>query len=658
MSDARVASTQRAAPAKPRALTLYVAFVILGGAAILAHSIASLPSAPHPWQWMLFGICGILTGSFTINIVSVSASISVADTFFIAATLLFGPGPATVAMALDTGLLSWRKNHPIERIVFNTVAPAMSIWIAGQVFFLLAKVPPLDQGGTPAADVIGPLFGLTIVYFVLNSGFTAVAVGLEARKSAVAIWRQHFLWLSIGYLAAASIAFCFILLSQKVSAAAVIIVVPVLAVFHLTLRSSFGRLEDAQKHLGDLDRLYLSTVETLAMAIDAKDDVTHSHVRRVQAYAVGLAQALGVNTDEELKAIKAAALLHDTGKLAVPEHILNKPGKLTESEFEKMKLHVDVGADILSLVEFPYPVVPIVRCHHENWDGSGYPRGVKGEAIPIGARILSVVDCFDALTSDRPYRRAMTEDAALAILRERSGSMYDPHVVDTFIRVHRDIAVGESETEEQRDVMRRITSSRADSKPATVVETAPLPAASDDVLAFVSLARIASGDGSVADVLALSSNLIADLIPEATGAWYLHDAGRTQLVVSHPFGPAAHVLSGTSIGVGQRLTGWVAASRQAVVNSDAALDLEDAVHRADPVLRSCASVPLLMGESCVGVLSLYAADGSVFDDNRGRLLQMIAPHLASAIHAAARNGSAVAAPDKVQARELRLVSTR
>src|SRR6185436_6522779 len=157
------------------------------------------------------------------------------------------------------------------------------------------------------------------------------------------------------------------------------------------------------------------------------------------------AKELGVVDELMLKAIEAAALLHDTGKLAVPEHILNKPGKLTESEFEQMKLHVDVGADILSLVKFPYPVVPIVRCHHESWDGSGYPRGVSGEDIPIGARILSVVDCFDALTSDRPYRRRMTTEDAIAILLERSGTMYDHHVVDTFLRIHGDIALGSAD---------------------------------------------------------------------------------------------------------------------------------------------------------------------------------------------------------------------
>src|SRR5690349_14505109 len=176
------------------------------------------------------------------------------------------------------------------------------------------------------------------------------------------------------------------------------------------------------------------------MAIDAKDQITHGHIRRVQIFAVGLARAMGVTATDQLKAVEAAALLHDMGKLAVPEHILNKPGKLTAAEFEKMKLHAGAGADILSAINFPYPVVPIVRHHHENWDGTGYPDGIRGTDIPIGARILSVVDCFDALTSDRPYRPRVSDEAAIAILLERRGSMYDPLVVDTFLQIHREIA--------------------------------------------------------------------------------------------------------------------------------------------------------------------------------------------------------------------------
>ena len=201
-----------------------------------------------------------------------------------------------------------------------------------------------------------------------------------------------------------------------------------------------GRVEDANRHLSQLNSLYISTIETLAMAIDAKDQITHGHIRRVQQYAVALARAVGIRDEAQLRAIEAAALLHDMGKLAVPEYILNKPGPLTPAEFEKMKLHASVGADILSSIEFPYPVVPIVRHHHESWDGSGYPAGLKGADIPIGARVLSVVDCFDALTSDRPYRPRLSDSDAIKILRDRRGSMYDPLVVDSFLKVHAEIS--------------------------------------------------------------------------------------------------------------------------------------------------------------------------------------------------------------------------
>jgi putative nucleotidyltransferase with HDIG domain len=409
-----------------------------------------------------------------------------------------------------------------------------------------------------------------------------------------------------------------------------------------------------------MDRLYLSTVETLAMAIDAKDDCTHSHVRRVQAYAVGLARALGIADEPSLKAMEAAALLHDTGKLAVPEHILNKPGKLTESEFEKMKQHVDVGADILSLVEFPYPVVPIVRAHHENWDGSGYPRGMRGEDIPIGARILSVVDCFDALTSDRPYRRAMTDQAAIDILLERRGRMYDPHVVDTFIRVYRDISVAAADAVERRQVLQKITQSRQP-------EIAPLPdsaretGASARVLAFVSLARVASGDATIADVLALESHLLEDLMPGVTGAWFLPTASRDHLTVVDAFGPSAGVLRGTTVAMGERLTGWVGVQRQPIVNSDAALDLPGHREGSLSTLQYCVSVPLVRGDALVGVLTLYGSQP--FAEDTGRLLQMVSPHLAAPIDIAAASRSlasadAAAAADKASPSGLRLVSTR
>jgi putative nucleotidyltransferase with HDIG domain len=646
------------------ALKPFVRAVVAIGAAVIVHSVVAVAGTPRPYEWLLFAALAIATGSFSVKIASVVATISISDTFFITLAVLFGPAPAAIAIAADSLIMSWRLGHAWRRIALNIAAPAVSMWAGAQAFFLIARVSPIAHSDVAVGSLIAPLLLMTLIYFALNSGLIATAVGLESGQSPVDIWRRHFQWLGIGYMASASLAFCFVLLIQQVSFLAAIVILPMLAVFHLTLKASYGRLEDARRHLADVDRLYLSTVETLAMAIDAKDDVTHSHVRRVQAYAVGMARELGFTDESTLKAIEAAALLHDTGKLAVPEHILNKPGKLTPSEFEKMKLHVDVGADILSLVDFPYPVVPIVRCHHENWDGTGYPRGVKGEAIPIGARILSVVDCFDALTSDRPYRRAMTEEAALGILRERSGKMYDPAVVDMFIKVFRDIPVASHDAAETTEVMQRIAQSKHEA-PAPVVEAPAVPstfAASSNLLACVSLARVAGGEGSLADVLALSSNLVNDILPAATGAWFVPDQARDQLVVADAFGPAAAILAGFSVDVGDRLTGWVAASRQPILNSDASLDLGGRQEGNEPRLLTCMSVPLVAGETLVGVLSLYSAEAEGFNEDRGRLIQMIAPHLATAISAAARNAAAKGAPvvaEKAQpTAPLRLVAAR
>jgi putative nucleotidyltransferase with HDIG domain len=644
----------------------YIWLVGAAGAAVIGHSLAQLPYTPHPLEWFLFAALAVATGSFAIRIASIAAAISVSDTFFITSALLFGPAPATVAIAIDSAVVSWRRGHRWERVAFNAVAPAVSIWVAAKCFFLIADVQPLSlASATPIAPLILPLVYLTIIYFALNSGLMAIAVGLEASRSPFEVWRRHFLWLSVGYLAGASVAFCVVVLIDRVGLGAVALILPVLAVFHLTLRATFGRLDDANKYVAKVDRLYLSTIETLAMAIDAKDDVTHNHIRRVQASVMALARALGVTDELELKALEAAALLHDTGKLAVPEHILNKPGGLTAAEFEKMKRHVDIGADILSLVEFPFPIVPIVRAHHESWDGSGYPRGLSGTEIPIGARILSVVDCFDALTSDRPYRRRLTDEAALDILRERRGRAYDPEIVDKFIAIYKTIVVANVDAPEHRHVMQQIRrTNQADESPITSGSASPAApvAASDDMLAFVSLARIVSGDCTLADVFALSSSLILDIVPGATAAWYVPDPGSDQLVLAGAFGPAAQSLKGLRMDVGYRVTGWVAAHRQMITNSLAALDIGDRAQLLKPALASCLSAPIMMGDTFVGVLTLYSSQPA-FDEATGRMVQMVTPHIARAIHATAQSSLAKepsGPSDKphISARDLRLVSNR
>ncbi len=202
---------------------------------------------------------------------------------------------------------------------------------------------------------------------------------------------------------------------------------------YLIYRSGSARLRAKNDEISALGSLHLATAEALATAIDAKDQTSHCHVRRVQIYAAGMGEVFGLSANE-IAALKAGALLHDVGKLAVPPHILNKPGPLTPAEFEKMKIHTVVGAQILGRVDFPYPVLPIIRHHHEQWDGRGYPDRLRGEQIPITARIISVVDCFDSVREDRPFRRGMTLDEATALLLRGSGIHFDPKVVEQFLK--------------------------------------------------------------------------------------------------------------------------------------------------------------------------------------------------------------------------------
>ncbi len=577
----------------PLRLKLYVCVVVMLGAMAIAMSIAQLATTPFVREWVLFTVLGVLAGTYAVKVPGISARISVSDTFFLASGMLFGPAPAMLAMAIDSSIMSWRRSYSRVKLLFNACGPALSMYLATHAFFGLTGGLPLASQPASISSLVLPLAAMTTIWFVLNSGLTSAALALESGSPLIDVWKR-FLVFSVNYVAAASAAFCVVIVLNYADLTTAAAVLPVVFIFHITIRSWVGRFEDAQLHIAKVDRLYLSTVETLATAIEAKDGVTHDHIRRVQHASVALARALGVRDELMIKAIEAAALLHDTGKLAVPEHILNKPGKLTASEFEQMKRHVDVGADILSAIDFPYPVVPIVRCHHESWDGSGYPRGVRGDEIPIGARILSVVDCYDALTSDRPYRRALDRDAAVAVLLERRGTMYDPLIVDTFIRILPEIA-----------------------------ETALPPQRLEAALAQISQsASVPQPTPSAAHTLPA----IADSTELTTCVVYLLSPDGRMLTVEHASGPLAAAVTGMSIEVGQKLSGWVAAHRRTIVNSDAQLDLCDVVSDISP--HSCLSTALCDGDTLAGVLTVYRESAKPFTPADAQSFEMLAPHLA------------------------------
>lgn len=613
---------------------LYLWSVILAGVFVIGWSLRTLYLEPIGYQWFVLAALTLISGSATVKLPSSYASISVSETFVFTAVLLYGPAAGTIIVALDALVISFwisKRNDDPHRALFNMSAPAVSAWCSSHLFFRVAHVAPLVQAPVPLNAILPALAVFALTYFGLNSWLITFVIALERRLDPVKVWSSTFVWLSLNYFGGASVAILFVGYNRTIDLGYVSVIVPLLLVLWFTFKTTMGRVEDADRHVEQLNKLYLSTIETLAMAIDAKDQVTHGHIRRVQLYATSLARYVGIREGNLLKAIEAAALLHDMGKLAVPEYILNKPGKLTEAEFEKMKLHASVGAEILSAIDFPYPVVPIVRHHHENWDGSGYPDGLRGTDIPIGARILSVVDCYDALTSDRPYRPRLNDQEALQILNDRRGSMYDPLVVDTFARVHDEIALELSPNPLPSSALNEIASARKSLPPHSGSPMLDeIAASSDEMLTLFELARALGSHVSVSDTAEVITKHLRRLVPSSLCVFFMYDDKTGELEASHTIGDGAAHVKGLRIQVGQRLSGWVAANRQTIVNSDPVLDLGDiARHSSSPRLRSCLSTPLLMGDDLVGVLSLYSHGPSAFSEDHRRIIETVAPQVAA-----------------------------
>jgi putative nucleotidyltransferase with HDIG domain/diguanylate cyclase (GGDEF)-like protein len=630
--------TFRALPSSTR---LYLAIIIATGSATILLSLNDLLQGRINLNWLMLAALTLLSGSATVRLASIPVAISISETFVFTSALLFGASAGTLTVALDAAVISfwsYRRGQAFFKIAFNICALPLTIWVAAHLFFAIAGIRPLFRSPDPVAPstLIVPLIVFTVVYFGLSSWIITLAIALERHTPAIKIWRENFLWIAWNYFGGASVALLLVSFSRDLNIAFLVIVVPLLAVLYATYSVTIGRVEDSNKHLTELNSLYMSTIETLAMAIDAKDQVTHGHIRRVQSYAVGLARKIGVTDPPLIRAIEAAALLHDMGKLAVPEYILNKPGPLTPSEFEKMKLHASVGADILSSIKFPYPVVPIVRHHHENWDGRGYPDGLRGTEIPIGARILSVVDCFDALTSDRPYRPRLSDADAIKILTERRGTMYDPLIVDTFVSIYKEITPDTPDVDNSRQGLAAIT------RVALPVEdVAPVVSGLDDIassteemLVLYELARGLTGRLELGDAADIISKHLRRIVPASTCVFFVYETDKDQLIARHAAGDNASHFIGLQIARGERLSGWVAANRRSILNSDPVLDLGETARSIKPRLRSCLSTPLINNNQLVGVLSVYSPQAKGFADDHRRLLEVIARQVSQVVQSA------------------------
>ena len=620
----------------------YLLTVIALGFLVIGESLLQLYRAPIGSQWLLLAILTLISGSASVELPGANVSISISEAFVFTAVLLYGPAAGTLTVALDGLVISFwiaKRRPEIHRALFNIAAPAFSAWCSAQLFFQLSGIAPLSEQPLQSAalnQILPSLAVFAVVYFGLNSWLIALVIAFQRNANPFSVWRNGFIWLSLNYFCGASVAFLLVGYNQTIDLRFVGVVVPLLLVLYFTFKTSMQRVEDANSHVKQLNSLYLSTIETLAMAIDAKDQVTHGHIRRVQAHTTSLARELGVRDDRLLKAIEAAALLHDMGKLAVPEYILNKPGKLTAAEFDRMKRHATVGADILSAIDFPYPVVPIVRHHHECWDGTGYPDGLKGTDIPIGARILAVVDCFDALTSDRPYRPRLNDAEALRILVERRGTMYDPLIVDTFIRVHKTIDVEPVASSLPPQALKELGSSRTSaSHPAQSTDLEEIAASSEEMRSPYELARSLAGTVNMSDAGDVIAKHLQRLIPSALIIFYAYDQAMDELEAKHAVGDAASIVRGMRIPLGERLSGWVAANRQTIVNSDPALDLGDMARSSSRPLRSCLSTPLVEADQLVGVLTVYSTNVDTFTADHRRTVDLIAKQAARTLRLAA-----------------------
>jgi putative nucleotidyltransferase with HDIG domain len=497
------------------------------------------------------------------------------------------------------------------------------------------------------AEAAPPLLAVTlamvvasIVQLAANIILLSTLLALRHGNRIISHWKD-FLWSVPLFLPTSAAANLMYLALQYDILVTALIAGPVLFAIYFGHRQFQDGVE---KRIAVMEKAHRETIEALAVAINAKDEVTHEHVLRVQIYAAGVARVLNCS-EQEIEALKAGALLHDIGKIAVPDYILNKPGKLTAAEFEKMKIHTVAGAQILSRVEFPYPIVPVVRHHHERWDGKGYPDGLKGDEIPLTARILSVVDCFDAVREDRQYRKGLTREEAIELIMRGSGSQYDPMVVGTFIgHLH--------EFEAEIEAMRN--------KPVPTFGIEPVEDLSEAARAVAPAAGLAEESGekpqeetaeqdemqllcelAQALIAAPTSRDIAAVFVEKLKAIVSYDTCAVTRVlpelgdnvVIHAAGNYSHLLQGRAIALGEGVTGWVIANQKPFCNADPKLDLSPSLIEYFDGYRTLAAFPIIKGEDVYGAITLYSLSLSEYDARLQGLLKQVTSLLATAFSA-------------------------
>ncbi|HLM98390.1 MAG TPA: diguanylate cyclase [Bryobacteraceae bacterium] len=618
---------------------IYVGTVSTVGAIVTVFALSQW--SPHNLTRALcFLVVSAIASALKVTLPTITGTMSV-NFLFILIGIVELDFPSTLIIGCMGSLIQclWKsktKPKPFQ-VIFNTGAMAVSVAVSYYVYHA-------NMAGMPS-DANPLRLGVTAcMFFLMNTIPVAAAIGMTEHKSLTRIWYDCYFWCFPYYLGGASIAWILSVFSRQTHWHASLVLIPVIYFIYRSYRTYLGRLEDEKVHVEEMAALHLRTIEALALAIEAKDHTTHDHLRRVRIYAMEIAKDLGLCASD-MQALRAAALLHDIGKLAVPEQIISKPGKLTPEEFEKIKIHPVVGAEILERVQFPYPVVPIVRAHHEKWDGSGYPLGLKAEEIPMGARILAVVDCLDALASNRQYRRAMPLDRAMEIIAADSGKSFDPKVVEVLQRRYVELEqMAQAQTWDKKRLSTNLKIEKGVAPAAGFEQPHPqsnghgdtfdplssIAAARQEVQMLFELTQDLGNSLSLNETLSVVSVRLKRLVPYDSIAVYV--VRDQKLMPEYVNGENFRLFSSLEIPVGEGLSGWVAQNRKPILNGNPSVE---AGYMGDPgkfsTLRSALAVPLEGLNGAVGVLALYRAEKDAFTRDNLRILLAISSKVSLAV---------------------------
>jgi diguanylate cyclase (GGDEF)-like protein/putative nucleotidyltransferase with HDIG domain len=603
----------------------------------LATLLWNLARWRHPDPGLFLGYLAVATAAaaLRIRLPGLAGSLSL-DFFFVlicipqlslAETLLIA-----CAGALTQDLI-YLKPRRIFLILFNVAVAAIATAAAAALYTALASSGSLDR--SPLLLVIAAM-----ALFAATTLPPALLLSLAAGRGFWDCWRENYFWTFPHYLAGGGAAGLLGLIGSRSGWEMALLIVPVLFWMHHSYRYYREQLQEERRQVRELGNLHFRTIEALALAIEGHDPTKHGHLRRVTIYVTEIGREMGLS-EPELQALHAAAMLHDIGKLAVPEHIITKPGKLTEMEFERIKVHPVAGAELLEQVQFPYPVAAVVRAHHEKWDGTGYPAGLKGTEIPVGARILAAVDCLDALVSDRYHRRAVSLEQAMNYLRAESGKSFDPAVIAILDRRYLEL---EQKVQQalQRDAELRTGGGLLVSRPAATLRSATflarIAAARQEEQQFFQLARELADALSLEQTLAACADRIEAMCPRDMLVIFLRQDRRLRAELAR--GAHAEFARSLEVAWGQGVAGWVAERRRAVLNGDPAGDFASCPGLVARQFASALAAPIEGVTELIGVIVLYSRSANAFSVDHLRVLSGVAARAGTAIENAIKYSQA------------------